>query len=400
MPTRRRVGEVFKRGRYYAIRYYDARGRRRIESSGSEKQEQAEKLLRQRLKAPDDHVPLDMQIGKVKFEDAAKDLINDYTTNGKKSLDEVRRRIDKHLKPFFEGWKLSAITTSDVREYIAKRQEAVIVTGRDENRKERNVSNAEINRELTALKRIFSLAFQAGKILHKPYIPLLRENNTRTGFFEWEQFAAVRAHLPEPIQPVVSFAYVTGWRITSEVLPLQWRHVNFKSGEVRLDAGTTKNRDGRVVIMTDDLRTLLEQRYREAKEAERTCGQIIPWVFFRMVADERGGPKKPKRISAFTKAWKNACIAAGCPGRIPHDLRRTAVRNLVRRGVPERVAMKWTGHKTRSVFERYNIVSDGDLDAAAIRMNGLMGSKTGSVDGSPADSVVAPNHVTRQSSAS
>ena len=101
---------------------------------------------------------------------------------------------------------------------------------------------------------------------------------------------------------MVSFAYVTGWGITSEVLPLQWRHVNFKSGEVRLDAGTTKNRDGRVVIMTDDLRALLEQRQRETKEAERTCDQIIPWVFFRMVAETRGGEKKPKRISAFTKA--------------------------------------------------------------------------------------------------
>ena len=126
--------------------------------------------------------------------------------------------------------------------------------------------------------------------------------------------------------------------------------------------------------MTDDLRSLLDQRQRETKEAERKGGQIIPWVFFRMVAEERGGQKKPKRISAFTKAWKNACIAAGCPGRLPHDLRRTAVRNMVRRGVPERVAMRLTGHKTRSVFERYNIVSDSDLDAAAVRLNGLIGA--------------------------
>src|SRR5580693_10034145 len=99
------------------------------------------------------------------------------------------------------------------------------------------------------------------------------------------------------------------------------------------------------------------------------AGQIVPWVFFRLVANRRGGATSPKRIRAFNKAWKAACAAAGAPGRIPHDLRRTAVRNLVRAGVPERVAMEMTGHKTRSVFERYNIVSEGDLRDAAKKLD-------------------------------
>jgi integrase len=109
----------------------------------------------------------------------------------------------------------------------------------------------------------------------------------------------------------------------------------------------------------------------------KKAGQIVPWVFVRLVAETRGGQKHPRRIVAFNKAWKAATIAAGCPGRIPHDLRRTAVRNMVRRGVPERVAMKLTGHKTRSVFERYNIVSDGDLRTAATQLRGLTGTKEG-----------------------
>jgi integrase len=135
-----------------------------------------------------------------------------------------------------------------------------------------------------------------------------------------------------------------------------------------LDAGTTKNREGRVFPMTDDLRTLLKAQHAEHERLKK-AGHIFPQVFFREVADERGGAKHPKVITSFNKAWKLACRAAGCPGRIPHDLRRTAVRNLVRAGIAERVAMMMTGHKTPSVFQRYNIVSDGDLRAAAQKLD-------------------------------
>lgn len=128
------------------------------------------------------------------------------------------------------------------------------------------------------MKRMFSLAMQAGKLLHKPHIPLLREDNTRTGFFELDQFRSVLAHLPEEIQPIVSFAYITGWRIASEILPLQWRQVDFKAGEVRLDAGTTKNNEGRVFVMTDDLMALLEAQHAEHERLKK-AGHVCPFVF-------------------------------------------------------------------------------------------------------------------------
>lgn len=148
----------------------------------------------------------------------------------------------------------------------------------------------------------------------------------------------------------------TAWRIPSEVLPLQWRHVDFEARVVRLDPHTTKNDEGRTFPFTDALEQLLE-----AQKAEDV---ICPWVFNRTNKKVKG-----KRITTFIKAFRAACTKAGCPGRIPHDRRRTAVRNPVRAGIPERVAMQMTGHKTRSVFERYNIVSECDLVEAAKKLN-------------------------------
>jgi integrase len=118
---------------------------------------------------------------------------------------------------------------------------------------------------------------------------------------------------------------------TSEVLTLEWKNVDFKTGEVRLQAGATKNGDGRVFPMSADLRRLLEQQDRERTRLKQ-AGHIWPSVFFREVRRGRGGPTVPVAIQSFKKTWKQACRAAGCPGRIPHDLRRTAVRNLVRGG--------------------------------------------------------------------
>jgi integrase len=177
---------------------------------------------------------------------------------------------------------------------------------------------------------------------------------------------AAKGHLPVSLQPIVAFAYITGWRTPSEILPLEWRHVDMKAGEVRLDPGTTTNDDGRVFPFTRALRRLLEDQQQVAETLKRERD-----IMARSVFSYTHGKKAGQRIteSGFNKAWRKARAAAGCPGRIPHDFRRTAVRTLVRAGVPERVAMQLTGHKTRSVFERYNIVSSGDLRDAARRLD-------------------------------
>jgi integrase len=122
---------------------------------------------------------------------------------------------------------------------------------------------------------MFSLAIQTGKLVHKPHFPMLRENNVRVGFFEREQYLSVLGHLPEAMRPVVTFAYVTGWRINSEVLPLQWRQVDLKAGEVRLDPGTTKNMEGRVFYLTAELKKLLTDQRKAANRIQRRKGMIV-----------------------------------------------------------------------------------------------------------------------------
>ena len=180
---------------------------------------------------------------------------------------------------------------------------------------------------------------------------MLREDNTRSGFFERAQFESVRAQLPADFQSLVTVGYYTGWRMRSELLPLEWRQVDLKAGTIRLEPGTTKNREARVFVfkgiteLERTFKTLAAQRDRL-----RAKGVILARVFLRVVENRKKKTEHIAQIRHFRRTWLTACKAADCPGRIPHDFRRTAVRNLVRAGVPERVAVQITGHKTRSVF--------------------------------------------------
>lgn len=157
---------------------------------------------------------------------------------------------------------------------------------------------------------------------------------------------------------------------------LEWRQVDFTAGEVRLDPETTKNREGRLFPMTDDLRRLLEEQQREHRRL-KVAGFIAPGVFVRMVAKGRNGTQEPRPIQAFTKAWKTACAAAGCPERIPHDLRRTAIGNMIRRGVPNASQCSWQDTRRGLCSSATKIVSDGDLRTAALQLQGLTGPEKG-----------------------
>ena len=168
----------------------------------------------------------------------------------------------------------------------------------------------------------------------------------------------MRDELPREIRGLVTLLYTTGWRL-GEALSLKWGRVDRRAQEIRLPGGSTKNKKPRSVPYgaLPELVEVIERQWSERERLGRK-GKLSPWVFSR-----DGEP-----IRTFRETWDSACGRAGVPGVLIHDMRRSAVRNFVRAGVPEKTAMEITGHVTRSVFDRYNIVDETDKAAALGRL--------------------------------
>ena len=231
-------------------------------------------------------------------------------------------------------------------------------------------ANSTLNRELEVLRHAY-FGKDQGLVTSILKIKKLEEHNTRTGFFEPAAFASVMKHLtriygsheePAPdLQLACLIAYTYGWRITSEGLILARHQVDMVEGTIRIDPGVTKNKDGRVVYLTPQVRDAMAAHLATLDEWQHATGKITPWLFINTKPKHLAGA----RLRHFWKSWRRACVAAGYPHMLRHDFRRTAVRNMVNSGVSETVAMKVTGHRTRAVFDRYNIVSPTDLERAA-----------------------------------
>jgi integrase len=379
----RGAGRIFKprhhgkESAFWWIQYY-SRGRQIRESSKSEKLAVAERLLRQRLGEAAAGILRSPRVERIKYEELRDALIADYQTNGRKWL-----RKGKDGKPyicgistldgFFEGFRAVDITTDRLREFIRKQQDG-------------GAANGTINRTLALLRRMFNLAVQDSKLRDIPYFPMLKEAPPRKGFLEHADFLRLRSELPEYLRSVLTMGYFTGMRL-GEILGLRWSNVSVSDAQVRLDAGSTKNDDARNIPLTGELLEMLK--------IERQRNPSAEFVFVR----------DGERIGSFRKAWASACVRLGLAayvwkckpckrvcenpsqkcescgnplrrsyrGLIPHDLRRCGVRNLVRAGVPERVAMAISGHRQRQVFERYNIVSERDLKLAASKLESYLG---------------------------
>ena len=323
----------------YWIKYYK-NGKAYRESCRSKNRQDAVDLLRKRLAEITLGTFSGTKIERIKVEELAEDFLRDYRVNGRKSIDDVQARWDFHLKPFLGHFRAVEVSSDLLSRFVDRRQQE-------------EAANATINRELAALKRMFYLGYRSTppKVNRVPAFPVLREDNARTGFLEDTQYQNLICHSPGLwFRCLVEVGRTYGWRV-GELLNLRVSQIDLLGHTLRLEPGTTKNREGREVTMTTTVFELLRQCC-QGKRAE-------DYVFTR----EDGS-----RVKYFRRTWKTVTKNARVPNLLFHDLRRTAARNLRRAGVAEGVIMKVGGWRTRSVFERYAIVAQSDIIDAMRRL--------------------------------
>jgi integrase len=263
---------------------------------------------------------------------------SEYIQLQRKSLRDLRHRWANHLKPFFGDLAPVQVTTDRIDAYVRARQ-------KDE------ASNGSINRELSALQHMFRLGQRCTppKVQSAPFFRKLKESPARSGFLEVPEYDKLCAHATELwLRALLATAYNFAFR-RGELLGLKVAQVNPSENTITLS--DSKNGDPRVVCMVPEVATLLAALAQNKKPDD--------FVFTR---------DDGKRVKDFRATWKKLFEDAQVPFRLFHDLRRSGVRNLVRAGIHKDTCMKISGHRTDSVFRRYNVQSLTDFEEAAVKL--------------------------------
>jgi integrase len=286
-------------------------------------------LLNQRRKEIDDRqvTATNATVG-----DLLKLYLNDLKRNGRANYKSAEGYVRLHLRPALGALKACSITTKLINAFIEQKQSA-------------GYRNASINRYLEALRRAYTLGMESlpPLVYVCPTIAKLEEDNVREGFLEHERYLIMRDELPDHQKLILVIGYHLGMR-RGEILKLRWDQVDWDANLIRLEKRQTKGKQARNAPLYGELRAWFEMAFA-ARHAD--CPFIVSW---------RG-----HGIKEVKTCWNKARLRAGIPNLLVHDLRRTAVRNMVRAGIPEKRAMSISGHRTRSIFDRYDITDERDI---------------------------------------
>lgn len=288
------------------------------------------------------------------------ELLNDWLDENTSASEETKRiyrySVEANIRPAFGSLKPVQLTTERLAEYRKQRVKKLMERRRsaddDGEAKAKKAAHVTVNREFAYLRASLLHASKKTppKVLRVPSFPMAKEDNARQGFLEASVYEKLRdAFLDTGVQLLFIVAYNIGVR-SKELRLIEWDQVDFRDGIISILR--TKNGEARAVpIFSGDMFDYL-------KAAKATRDRLYPqskWVFSRT-----GEP-----IKDFREEWENSCKRAGCSGLLFHDLRRTAVRNMVRiHGLDRTIAKKISGHKTDSMFDRYNIIDVEDIKAA------------------------------------
>jgi integrase len=347
---------------------FSVNGRQYRESTHTDSYNEAQRYLKRRITEVATGKFHGTKVDRTLMSDLLNDVIADYELKDRHSVDKMARPlIENRLKPYFGRMRASSIKVPAITAYMRERKQA-------------GAAVASINRELALLRRSFKLGSVNGKVgsAHVPdFAQLLqKEKNARQGFWEHNEYTEFRDALPVDERAMFVFGYWTGCRF-GEIAQLVWSQVDLEGHAVRLRDDQTKTKEPRIIPLGgpgNDLHDmLLEQQKRHAVLCPDSS-----WVFFRQgsIDPSKESARRGRQVKDIRKAWDKAAKETRI-NRLFHDLRRTGIRNLIRAGVPEKVAMLISGHKTRSVFERYNIVDERDLHAAADKLYQHLHAKTG-----------------------
>src|SRR5215472_2245319 len=233
------------------LKYY-VNGRPVRESTGTREYKKALRILKDREGRAAVGLPVPRRVDRIRYDELADDLRRHYETTGERNLEEAEDRF-KPLDRFFNGRRVVDIDGALTSRYIQVRQQS-------------GVANGTINRELNVLSRLLRLGYEHNKVLRLPIIHKLKEADPRKGFFERDAFEAVRNNLRPDLQVAVTIAFTFGWRIQSEVLTLTLSQIDLEAGTLRLDPGTTKNDDGRIVYLTAELQRMIAEQVERVKQ--------------------------------------------------------------------------------------------------------------------------------------